>query len=39
MEKKYPPLEITAPIVFAVIFVLIMIFSRLEPHVEDVDAA
>lgn len=39
MEKKYPPLEITAPIVFAFIFVLIMIFSRLEPHVEDVDAA
>lgn len=37
--KKYPPLEITAPILFAFIFALTLIYSRLEPHVEDVDAS
>ena len=35
--KKYPPLEIVAPVIFAVVFVLTLIYSRFEPHVEDVD--
>lgn len=38
MERKYPPLEIAAPVLFAFIFVVALIYSRLEPHVEDVDA-
>ena len=37
--KRYPPLEITAPLLFAFIFALTLIYSRLEPHVEDVDAS
>lgn len=35
--KKIPPLEIAAPLLFAIVFLLTLIFSRLEPHVEDVD--
>lgn len=38
MERKYPPLEIAAPVLFAFIFIVALIYSRLEPHVEDVDA-
>ena len=37
--KKYPPLEIVAPVIFAIVFVLTLIYSRYEPHVEDVDMA
>ena len=37
--KKYPPLEIVAPVVFAVVFAVTLIYSRFEPHVEDVDAS
>lgn len=36
--KRYPPLEIVAPIVFAFVFAVTLIFSRFEPHVEDVDS-
>ena len=36
--KRYPPLEIVAPVVFAVVFAVTLIYSRFEPHVEDVDA-
>ncbi|MBQ7559422.1 MAG: hypothetical protein IJT20_04155 [Synergistaceae bacterium] len=36
-EKKYPPLDIVAPVVFALVFVITLIYSRLEPNVEDVD--
>ena len=39
LMKRYPPLEITAPVLFAFIFALTLIYSRLEPHVEDVGAA
>lgn len=39
MERKYPPLEIVAPVMFALVFVITLIYSRLEPNVEDVDAA
>ena len=35
--NKYPPLEIVAPIVFVFVFIVMMIYSRFEPHVEDVD--
>ena len=35
--KKYPPLEIVAPVIFAIVFVFTLIYSRFEPHVEDVD--
>ena len=38
MERRYPPLEIVAPLMFAVIFVVMLIYSRFEPNVEDVDA-
>lgn len=36
-EKKYPPLDIVAPVIFALVFVVTLIYSRLEPNVEDVD--
>lgn len=36
--KKYPPLEIVAPIIFALVFVITLIYSRFEPTVEDVDS-
>ena len=39
MERKYPPLEIAAPLFFAFIFMVTLIYSRFEPHVEDVDAS
>lgn len=39
MERKYPPLEIVAPVMFALVFVITLIYSRFEPNVEDVDAA
>ena len=31
-----PPLEVAAPIIFALVFVVSLIYSRIEPHVEDV---
>ena len=34
--KKYP-LEIAAPVMFAFVFMVTLIYSRIEPHVEDVD--
>ena len=39
MDRKYPPLEIAAPVMFAFVFAVMLIFSRFEPNVEDVDAA
>ena len=39
MERKYPPLEIVAPVMFALVFVVTLIYSRFEPNVEDVDAS
>ena len=36
--KKYPPLEFVAPVVFAFVFAVTLIYSRFEPHVEDVDS-
>lgn len=39
MERKYLPLEIVAPLIFAVIFVVMLIYSRFEPNVEDVDSS
>ena len=39
MKKKYPPLEIAAPLMFALIFILTLIYSAFEPHVEDVDTS
>ena len=38
MQRKYPPLEIVAPVMFGLVFVVALIFSRLEPNVENVDA-
>lgn len=35
--KRYPPLEIVAPIIFALVFAVTLIYSRLEPHIEEVD--
>ena len=37
MKRKYPPLEIIAPLMFAAVFVIMLIYSRFEPNVEDVD--
>lgn len=37
--KKTLPLEVLAPFMFVLVFCLTLIFSRLEPHVEDVDAS
>ena len=39
MVKKHLPLEIAAPLMFAFIFIVTMIFTRFEPHVEDVATA
>ena len=36
--KKYPPLEVVAPVVFAFVFMMTLIYSRFEPHVEDVNS-
>ncbi len=36
--KKYPPLEVVAPVVFAFVFMMTLIYSRYEPHVEDVNS-
>ncbi len=35
--KKYPPLDLVAPVVFVIVFIVTLIFSRFEPHVEEVD--
>ena len=35
--KKYPPLEIVAPVMFAFVFMMTLIYSKYEPHVEDVN--
>ena len=37
-QIKYPPLEIVAPLVFAFVFAVTLIYSRFEPHIEDVDS-
>lgn len=37
-KTKYPPLEIVAPVLFAFIFIVTLIYSRLEPNVEHVSA-
>lgn len=37
--KKYPPLEIVGPVIFVLVFVITLIYSRFEPHVDDVDSA
>ena len=37
-EKKYPPLEIVAPVMFALVFIVTLIYSRFEPNVENVDS-
>ena len=39
MQKKYPPLDLVAPAVFAIVFIVTLIYSRFEPNVEDVDMA
>ena len=39
MKRNYPPLEIAAPLMFALIFILALIYSAFEPHVEDVDSS
>ena len=36
--KKYPPLEVVALVVFAFIFMVTLIYSRFEPHVDDVNS-
>ena len=38
IQIKYPPLEIVAPVVFAFVFAVTLIYSRFEPHVEDVNS-
>ena len=37
-EKKYPPLDLAAPVIFAIVFVITFMYSRFEPNVEDVDS-
>lgn len=39
MDRKILPLEIAAPLIFAFIFIVTLIYSRFEPHVEDVDTS
>ncbi len=36
MEEKKIPLAVVAPFMFGIVFVFTLVFSRLEPHVEDV---
>ena len=36
-EIKFLPLHIAAPMIFAVIFIIMFMYSRLEPHMEEVD--
>ena len=38
MKRINLPLEITAPLMFGLIFILTLIYSAFEPHVEDVDS-
>ena len=35
--RKYLPLHVVAPLIFFTIFVFLLIYSRLEPHIEEVD--
>ncbi len=35
--KRNPPLELVAPVIFAFVFMITLIYSRYEPHVEDVN--
>ena len=37
-NKKYPSLDLAAPIIFSIVFVITFMYSRFEPTVEDVDA-
>lgn len=37
-NKKYPPLDLAAPVIFAIVFVITFMYSRFEPTVEDVDS-
>lgn len=36
-EKKSLPLNIAAPLIFAGIFITLLLYSRIEPHIEEVD--
>lgn len=36
-RNRYPPLDLVAPAVFAVVFIATLIYSHFEPNVEDVD--
>ena len=36
-RNKYPPLDLVAPAMFAIVFIVTLIYSRFEPNVEDVD--
>ena len=36
-RNKYPPLDLVAPAIFAIVFIVTLIYSRFEPNVEDVD--
>ena len=37
-NRKYPPLDLAAPVIFAIVFVITFMYSRFEPTVENVDA-
>lgn len=37
--KNYLPLDLVAPVLFAAVFLFTLIFSKIEPHVDDVNAA
>jgi len=36
-ERRFVPLHVAAPLIFACIFVIMFLYSRLEPHMEEVD--
>ena len=37
LHGKYPPLDIVAPVIFVLVFFTMLMYSRLEPHVEEVN--
>ena len=38
-KSKYPPLDLAAPVIFALVFIMTFTYSQLEPNVQDVDSS
>ena len=38
-KSKYPPLDLAAPVIFALVFIMTFTYSQLEPNVQEVDSS